>query len=85
MSNDTFNPEDSGQGGKNALIIVVIIVILLLIGSIYAVFNKQGNNNEATVDETSLEEDVLATSTELTDIDKDLDNLEASINQIEAE
>ena len=82
MANDPFSPlAAEEEHGKSALVLVIIIILLLLIGGIYAL-NSQKTPVEVPAEENTQSE-VVSTSTNLDDIDRDLDNLEAGAIDIE--
>lgn len=74
------NNYEEERGGKGALAVVVIIIVLLLVGGLYALNSGKATNNETAsiTDQTVATGEVLGTSTDLSDIDRDLGSLNSA-------
>ena len=81
MANNSYLSEED-QGGKGTLIIIIVIIVLLVIGGLYAINTQQGTDSQtaSTTDQTANVDMTIitATSTNLADIDNDLNNLDTS-------
>jgi len=84
MTNESsYSPlmqHEGNQENKGVLFIVIALIILMLIGGLFIIKSKETSNEEVTTSTaTALEEKNLATSTALDDINRDINEVEASV------
>lgn len=82
--NSSYSPLMSGeenQGGKGGLVIVIVIIVLMLIGGLFVINSKKSlDDGTATTTASTLQEEVNGTSTNLDDINTDINNVDASVS-----
>ena len=84
--NSTISPLMPGQetkGGRGPIATVIVIIVILLIGGLMIINAKKSpdETNSTLIDSTaSSSEEVMSSSTSLDDIDRDVDNVDASVN-----
>lgn len=87
VDTSSYSPLMPGQEEKKhhgALTAVIIVIVIILIGAIFAASEQADETTLTPADQAfSLDEEIRATSTALEDIDRDLVELEGSLNDTE--